>query len=131
MRVKPKRHPNTNSGLMVCLFITVLLVYGAITWHVFGWSSYKASSGKDSTGSDLGFIENIGDQSMGSSTKEAPDSLDHFLESILIEGFPTHLTKKKKTKQAALTAPEQLGSDKVSESNKVSGSFRRPRLRGT
>ena len=124
MRVKPRRQPNTNSRseLIVCLSIIVILVYGVITWHAFGWGRYRSLSNNGSSDSSL---SRTGGRTGPNAGEDGEDSLDHFLESILIEGFPTHLIKKERNKQAVSALYEQ------SSSNKASSSFRKPRLRGT
>ena len=101
-------------GLLWAILVFVLLVYGTITWHVFGvsFSSLGSGSGLDGAGDSGGSVE------------DGQDSLDHFLESILIEGFPTHLTKKEKKPAATANSADH-------PSAVPTGSFRKPRLRGT
>ena len=118
MRIRPRRQPYNE---LICILL-VLLVYGVITWHVFGWDKYRSFSTDGSSDSSLSHTGNGAELNTG---EDGEDSLDHFLESILIEGFPTHLKKKERKMQAGITTP------KLSSSNKASGSFRRPRLRGT
>ena len=103
-------------GLLCAILVFVLLVYGTITWHVFGVSFSSLDSG---SGSGLG---DAGDS--GGSVEDGQDSLDHFLESILIEGFPTHLTKKEKKPAATANSADQPSAE-------LTGSFHKPRLRGT
>jgi hypothetical protein len=89
IRSSTSRKSESNSAVLCTIVVVIFFIYAAITLRVFVWdASTSETPGSDDINSTAGASNGHGKN----------DSLDHFLESILIEGFPQGLKKKNEQK---------------------------------
>lgn len=90
IRSSTSRKSESNSTALCTIVVVIFFIYAAITLRVFVWDvSTSEAPGSDDINSTAGASNGHG---------KNDSHTDHFLESILIEGFPQGLKKKNEPK---------------------------------